>query len=184
MKNEMRSKYLKMRREMSLEEQLSKSEIIKNKLLESEEYKTSQWVFTYIDMGAEVRTIPFIEQAWKDKKRVAVPIAKKNRLMYFVEITSFDNLNRTSLGVMEPNISIENKVMPTENTMFIVPGSVFDMEKNRCGYGGGYYDTYTEENNIEKTIGICYDCQLVGKIPVDHFDRKLYKIITEKQTIS
>lgn len=183
MKNEMRKAFLEERNTIPKEQQIEKSKIIFEKLISSSEYKNADWIFTYIDMGSEVKTIPLIEKAWSDKKRVAVPIAKANRLMYFVEITNFDNMNRTKMGVMEPNIGIENQVLPNEKTMFIVPGSMFDVEKNRCGYGGGYYDIYTEEKNVNNTIGVCYDFQVIEKIPTEEFDRKLSKIITEKRII-
>lgn len=183
MKTEMRKAFLEERTSMPKEEQIEKSKIIFEKLINSQEYKNADWIFTYIDMGSEVKTIPLIEKAWADKKHVAVPIAKANRLMYFVEITSFHNLSRTKMGVMEPNIGIESQVYPNEKTMFIVPGSMFDEEKNRCGYGGGYYDTYTQEKNVNNTIGICYDFQVLEKIPTEEFDRKLSKIITEKRII-
>lgn len=183
MKNELRKEFLEKRNAMPKEQQIEKSQIIFEKLTNSQEYKNADWVFTYIDMGSEVKTVPIIEKAWADKKRVAVPIAKTNRLMYFVEITSFHGMNRTKLGVMEPNIGIDEQVLPNEKTMFIVPGSVFDEDKNRCGYGGGYYDTYTEEKHIHNTIGVCYDFQVAKKIPTEEFDRKLSKIITENRII-
>ena len=183
MKNEMRKEFLKKRSAIPKEEQQEKSRIIIEKILNTEEYKKAKWIFTYIDMGSEVKTVPFIEQAWKDGKNVAVPIAKKDRLMYFVPLTTFEGLSRTKLGVMEPNEPIEKQVLPEKDTMFIVPGSMFDVKMNRCGYGGGYYDTYISEKNVENTIGICYDFQLVDEIPTEEFDRKLKRIITEKRDI-
>lgn len=179
----MRKEFLKKRSALSKEEQNEKSSIIIRKLLQTESYKNADWIFTYIDMGSEVKTTPFIEQAWKDGKKVAVPIAKKDRLMYFVQLTTFDGLARTKLGVMEPDEPIEKQVLPEENTMFIVPGSMFDVRLNRCGYGGGYYDTYISEKNVKNTIGICYDFQLIDEIPTEEFDRKLKRIITEKRDI-
>lgn len=183
MKNEMRKAYLEKRNAMTNAQQLEKSQIIFQKLINSYEYKNADWIFTYINISSEVKTIPFIEKAWSDNKRVAVPIAKANRLMYFVEITSFDGMNCSHFGVMEPNIPLDKQVFPNEKTMFIVPGSIFDEDKNRCGYGGGYYDTYTEENQVNNTIGVCYDVQVAKKIPTEKFDRKLRKIITEKRII-
>lgn len=183
MKNQMRKEFLEKRNSMPMDAQIEKSSAIFEKIINSQGYKNADWVFTYIDMGSEVKTIPLIEKAWADHKRVAVPIAKANRLMYFVEITNFDALTRTKLGVMEPNVGIEKQVFPTENTLFIVPGSMFDEERNRCGYGGGYYDTYTEKNQVNNTVGVCFDFQVLKKIPTEKFDRKLYQIITESRTI-
>ena len=150
MKNEMRKAFLKKRSSLSEKERIEKSIIIMQKLLETEEYKNAETVFCYIDMGSEVKTVPFIEQAWKDGKKVVVPIAKKDRVMYFVPLTTFEGLQRTMLGVMEPDEPIEKQVFPDEESMFIVPGSMFDIKLNRCGYGGGYYDTYIAEKKCEK----------------------------------
>ena len=120
---------------------------------------------------------------WADGKKVAVPIAKKDRFMYFVEITSFDGMTRSKLGVMEPDIEPEKQVIPDDNTLMVVPGSMFDIHKNRCGYGGGYYDTYTEKHSVKNTVGICFDLQIADSIPVEKFDRPLKMIITEERTI-
>ena len=179
----MRKMFLKKRSAIPKEERIEKSSIITEKLMELDLYKSAQWIFCYIDMASEVITTEFIKKAWADGKKVAVPIAKKDRFMYFVEITSFDGMTRSKLGVMEPDIEPEKQVIPDDNTLMVVPGSMFDIHKNRCGYGGGYYDTYISEKNVENTIGICYDFQLVDEIPTEEFDRKLKRIITEKRDI-
>lgn len=182
-KDELRKEILRKRSQLSLEKQAEKSNSIYEKLISLDEYKNSDWIFTYINMGAEVRTVPLIEKAWRDGKRVAVPVAKSGRLMYFIEIKDFENLTKTKMGVSEPSGDLSEQVLPTEKTMFIVPGSVFDENKNRCGYGGGYYDTYTEEKNVAETIGVCYEMQVMDKIPVEPFDRKVFKLVTEKRII-
>ena len=183
MKNQLRKEFLEKRNALSQTLQIEKSNIIMDKLINSPDYVDADWVFTYIDMGSEVKTVPLIEKAWADHKRVAVPIAKANRLMYFVEITSFNGLTRTKLGVMEPKVGIEEEILPNERTLFVVPGSMFDEQKNRCGYGGGFYDTYTEEHHVNNTIGVCFDFQVIKEIPTEPFDRKLHKIITENRII-
>ena len=42
---------------------------------------------------------------------------------------------------------------------------------------------YRTEKNVKNTIGICYDFQLADEIPIEEFDRKLSRIITEKRDI-
>ena len=182
-KNEMRKAFLKARGLIPKEEREAKSKIITEKILSLDIYKKARWIFCYIDMASEVVTTEFIKKAWDDGKKVAVPIAKKDRFMYFVEISSFDSMTRSKLGVMEPDIDVEFAVYPDDNALMIVPGSMFDIKKNRCGYGGGYYDTYTEKYNVKNTVGICFDIQLADSIPVEEFDRKLSMILTENREI-
>ncbi len=182
-KNVLRKEMLKKRANIAKDEREKNSRIIKNKLLSLDMYKKAERVFCYIDMGSEVITTDFIKQAWDDGKKVAVPVAKKDRFMYFVVIESFDGMTRSKLGVMEPEIGCEKQVVPCDNDIMIVPGSVFDVNKNRCGYGGGYYDTYTEKYNVKNTIGVAFDIQVVDNMPVEEFDRPLSMIITEKRDI-
>ena len=179
----MRKQFLALRKARPAEERAKKSAAIQKAILHSKAYQNADWLFTYINMGAEVETIPLIEQAWRDGKEVAVPVAKANRVMYFVKITTLDGMHRTKLGVYEPDIPMEEQVFPTKDTLFLVPGSVFDRQKNRCGYGGGYYDTYTETHQVQHTVGICYDFQVAPAIPVEPFDWPLSLIYTERRTI-
>ena len=183
MKEEIRKKHLNLRSRMSKEEQEKKSQLIYEKIVSCEEYKNADKVFVYIDMGSEVKTKSLIKKAWQDKKTVAVPVTRKNRMMYFIRIKDFDNLIKTKFGTEEPTGEIDEQIFPDDKTLFIVPGSVFDESKNRCGYGGGFYDTYIEKHNIKKPIGICYDFQVLKEIQTEQFDRKMFKIITEERII-
>lgn len=57
----------------------------------------------------------------------------------------------------------------------------FDNEKNRLGFGKGYYDRYLENTKINK-IGICFNEQILEKelLPIEHYDIKMNYVITEK----
>ena len=76
--------------------------------------------------------------------------------------------------------------------LIIIPGIVFDKNKNRIGFGGGYYDKFLyklkENHNKNNTklpliVAVCYDFQLLNSIPYEKHDIKPDIIITEKQTI-
>ena len=68
--------------------------------------------------------------------------------------------------------------------LIIVPGLGFDLEKNRIGFGGGFYDTFL--NRLRKDgidipfVAICYDFQIIEKVPVEGHDVKVDFIVTEK----
>ena len=179
----MRKQFLKKRGEMTGKEIEEKSHAIAEKILALKEFITAEKVFIHIDMGSEVKTRGIIENVWQAGKKVAVPVTKKDRVMYFIEIKDFSNLKKTKFGTFEPSGEIEEALVPTDKDLFIVPGSMFDEEKNRCGYGGGFYDTYIDKYNVKKTIGICFDFQLLESIPTEEFDRKMDKIVTDKRVI-
>ncbi len=160
------------------------SRTIYTQLFQSPAYIQCDWVFTYINMKNEVETKPIIEQCWKEGKRVAVPKIYKDRRMTFVEITAWDQLTEGKFGTVEPVQEGKKEVKPSLHTMIIVPGLVFDENKHRIGYGGGYYDFYLSQiASIGYTIGICYDFQLIKDIPTEIHDLPLHCIITEKRWI-
>ena len=68
--------------------------------------------------------------------------------------------------------------------MVVVPGIVFDMRGYRLGYGFGYYDRFLSSLRKETpTIGLAFEFQIVGKIPVGDQDIPVRKIVTEQRVI-
>ena len=173
-KKELRETYLKIRNEILNPSE--KSEIITRKILNSDSYKNAKVIGIYKSFSSEVDTTLLIEEALKEKI-VAVPIVK-NKKMFFSKIEKETKYRKNKFGIEEP-IQVEriDKI-----DLLITPGVCFDKEKNRIGYGGGYYDRYIEEKDID-SIAICFEEQIYkGIIPKDKNDVKVKKIITNKST--
>ena len=74
-----------------------------------------------------------------------------------------------------------------------MPGAVFDVEGNRIGYGGGYYDKFLQKLEIEFStqqrevykIAVAFECQMteLGNIISETYDIKPNCIITEKRKL-
>ena len=66
----------------------------------------------------------------------------------------------------------------------LLPLLAFDKNRNRLGYGKGYYDRYfsktKKKNNQIIKIGIAFSFQEFKRIPVNSTDVKLDYILTEK----
>ena len=98
--------------------------------------------------------------------------------MNFYKWSPNDPLKISSLGIPEPRLG--KKVYPD---VIFVPLVAFDDDKNRIGYGGGFYDRYIEKiSKIKKckTIGLAFSSQKVKSIKSEKFDKKLDIIMTEK----
>lgn len=183
-KENLRREFLKKRNEFNRDTVMDKSECITNSFCSTDLYLNSKTIFIYININSEVSTKMLIERAWKDGKKVAVPITGKNRHMFFSTINSFDGLLKTSFGTMEPNKLLHSEAFPDNASAFIIPGAVFDIYKNRLGYGGGFYDTYFEKNVNCKKIAFAFDFQVIkDELPVEKHDKKMDFIITEKKII-
>ena len=111
-----------------------------------------------------------------------LPIISKTNSMNFHKWKKGEVLVLNKLGIPEPLKS--KKIIPT---MILVPLLAFDKDKNRIGYGKGYYDKYLnrflKSNKKILTVGVAFSFQKYHKLPTNNYDHKLDFIITEKGLI-
>ena len=111
---------------------------------------------------------------------ISLPVIKKNNQMNFYKYSFQEPLKINNLGILEP-VKCSNKVIPD---IIFVPLLGYDNDLNRLGYGGGFYDRYFEKNLKLKRIikiGLAFSFQKITKLPVNKFDKKLDRIITERK---
>ena len=103
--------------------------------------------------------------------------------MHFYKWEKGDILHVNRYGMLEPN-TFKKKITPN---IMLLPLLAFDKEKNRLGYGGGYYDRflnrYLKSNKDLLTVGLAFSFQKYSKLPVTKYDVKLSHILTEKGLI-
>ena len=76
--------------------------------------------------------------------------------------------------------------LPVENIdICICPGSVFDRNGGRIGYGGGYYDRFLAKEELFGIlkIGLCFGFQLFDNIDQKKHDIKMDYIFTEEDVV-
>ena len=167
------------------------SEFICQRILNSEIYKKSSIILSYMALADEVNLDSLMEQALKDGKKVYVPrIIPNSSQMDFYEKTYDSELNY--YGIKEPlefapKFQIKNY---DEEILFLIPGRAFSLEGARLGRGKGYYDTYISklkscisQSNLEfiHLAGVCFSIQIFDKIPIEKHDEKMNYIITENE---
>ena len=64
--------------------------------------------------------------------------------------------------------------------LVIVPGLAFDPTGARLGRGKGYYDRWLGANPAVKTLGVCFSCQILEKLPAEPHDAHVDAILTEQ----
>ncbi|MFO3668043.1 5-formyltetrahydrofolate cyclo-ligase [Anaerococcus kampingiae] len=175
MKSEFRRFFLNLRREMDDKYIKNMSDKICENLLKSEIYKDSQTIFVYVSMAKEVETRNLIKKALADGKDIYVPKII-DRQMKACKLNDLDDLELGLFGIptSRDNDFIENP------DLTITPGLSFDEEKNRLGYGGGYYDKFFAKNKTIKA-GLMISDFLSIKLPIENTDVKVDFIITEEK---
>ncbi|HOJ10171.1 MAG TPA: 5-formyltetrahydrofolate cyclo-ligase [Clostridiales bacterium] len=206
-KSSIRKKILDIRENTVKEDIVNNSKIIIKKLVSMESYNKSNVIMCYVNFRNEVITKDFIKESLLNGKRVAVPLIYKevnkhkdttdttdtkssagtagSKKIICCEIKNMDTeLEKGVLGILEPKEEYRREIKPEEIDLVVVPGTAFDANKNRMGYGVGYYDNFLK--NIREdciTVGVAFDFQVLDEIPVEKHDIALDMIITEKRVI-
>ena len=175
-KSEIRKKIIKLRKKnYSKDIKINFKSIIK---ILRKKKQTKKIVGGYFAYNYEVSVMPILEKFKQLNYITAIPkIGKKYDMNFFVWSIN-DPLNINKYGIPEP---ITNKIIYPD--ILLVPLVAYDENKNRIGYGGGFYDRYIKKiKKIKKvlTIGVAFSNQKVKKIPIEKNDIKLDFIITEK----
>lgn len=162
------------------------SKQIFDKICMLEEFKNATDILIYVSYNNEADTILIIRYLLDNGKNVAVPKVIENGIMDFYYIKSLSELKKGHMGILEPDYNTSTLCVPDkcQAPLIICPGVVFDVNGNRIGYGGGFYDRYLERYNIF-SIALAFDCQVVDNlIDVEDTDRKMNKLITPKEVYS
>lgn len=179
MKKIIRKKYINIRK--NIQDKYLKSHQIFESIIKDNDYINAKVIGLYKSTPYEVSTEELINYSLNLGKIVALPKVEGN-IIKFYKIQKEEPLVESKYHIFEPIGNINNYLDISKIDLIIVPGVCFDIEKNRLGYGKGYYDRYLSK--FVKTIGICFDEQITSSIiPIDEYDIKIDKIISDKKII-
>ena len=175
---------------LTVNEDRKNAEIIVNRYLDSDYFKRADIIFAYSSMKDEIPTERIIQTALKSGKKVALPKVispvSDGAKMEFLLVDGNTLYINGVYGIMEPECG--ERVSPeggNDRIEILIPGLCFDLEKNRIGYGGGYYDRYLSQFDREKfhITALAYEYQIFDVIPTDEYDSKVDLVITENRWI-
>ncbi len=176
-KNELRKEILAQRMELADEQVQEMSIRICNKIKEMKEYVEAEDICMYMPANNEVDLTYLIEDAWSRGKTVWLPKTSGRRMDFF----RFDGNTPLSEGpykILEPQSDVI--LEPDEKALILMPGVAFSMDGGRLGYGSGYYDIYLAQHHWSTTAAVCFDFQIIEKLPIEEHDIKPDFIISEK----
>lgn len=164
-----------------LEEKIRRSDAVMERLLEHPEYKNSKKILFYWSMDDEVFTKQTVIQAYNEGKEVYLPVVEGDNLRIRLFEGAAAMVAGESFAIPEPSDD-SPEVFIDDIDLVVVPGVAFDAQCSRMGRGKGYYDRLLSAATKEGrpyTIGVCFDFQLVPKVPVEECDKPLDCVISE-----
>jgi len=176
-KKALRAEIKAKKRAMTEEQIAATSEALAQQLYAHPAYKQAKSIFGYLSYNQEVRTMPMLEQAQKDGKRVAVPKVIGDTMIFIW----LDDLSRIELGYCNIPEPIDNGPEAVDETALVMmPGLAFDPTGRRCGYGGGFYDRYLEQHPDHPTLAMCYGFQMFDELETDPHDIPVNYVLSQE----
>lgn len=177
MKEEIRKTAKKKRAEMDAGEVCEKSGLIAKHFLASDIYKKAECIMLYMPIGNEADTGKIIDAAFRDGKRVVLPITDLESARITPALITPDcKFVKGAFSVPEPQERRE--IDPLLIDAVVVPGIAFDKGGARVGFGKGCYDKFLKGTSAIK-VGICYDFQIYPKILIEEHDIRMDFLVSE-----
>lgn len=166
-KKELRRQIREQKRAMTEEQIVAASSRLGELFLNCPQYKQAQTIYGYLPYNQEVRTVPMLEQAMKDGKRVAVPKCYGDE-MRFIYMDDLSKVEKGYANIPEP--IADEPVADDKTALVLMPGMAFTKDGKRMGYGGGFYDKFLAAEPNHPTVALCYDFQMVEDLPTEDYD--------------
>jgi 5-formyltetrahydrofolate cyclo-ligase len=178
-KETIRERLLEIRSSIPEQEFLQKSAEICDRLQGLSEYRNAEIIHCYVSINErrEVNTHPLLSGMLAAGKKVIVPITQiSNGTLRHVELKSINDLKANEWGMLEPADGEEVAVETLD--LVIVPMAGGDRQKNRIGYGKGFYDRFLAQVECP-SVGLLFEEGLIEDIPTEPFDVPLDILVTE-----
>ena len=166
-KKALRQKIREQKRSLTQEVIEESSRKLGDLFLASELYRNAKTIYGYLPYNQEVQTVPMLEQALADGKRVAVPKIYGDE-MKFIYLTDLTKVEKGYSGIPEP--ILDDPVGDDPTALVLMPRLAFDKDGHRIGYGGGFYDKFLAAEPNHPTIALCYEFQMVENLPTEEYD--------------
>ena len=134
------------------------------KLFQHPAYQAAKSLYGYLSYNQEVRTVPMLEQALRDGKKVAVPKCYGDE-MKFIYLDDLTKVAKGYAGIPEP--IADEPVAHDETALVLMPGLAFDPQGHRIGCGG---DKFLSREPNHPTLALCYDFQMLPHLDTEEHD--------------
>ena len=166
-KKQLRAQIREQKRAMTQAQIEEKSRALGVLFRQSRAYQEANTIYGYLPYNQEVRTVPILEQALRDGKRVAVPKVYGDT-MKFIYMEDLTAVEVGYAGIPEP--IADGPVADDPTALVLMPGLAFDPQGHRIGYGGGFYDRFLAAEPDHPTLALCYDFQMLPALQTEEFD--------------
>jgi 5-formyltetrahydrofolate cyclo-ligase len=183
-KNEARRRALEARDALLEHERGRLADAVRARALDLPELTAAGTIMLFASFRSELDTAPIGDWILRAGKTLCLPRVLGPRRMAAFRVTDLaSDLVPGKWGIPEPREGLP-EVAPESIDFVFVPGSAFDEEGGRCGWGGGFYDTFLPRTRpATPWVALAFEAQLVPKIACEAHDLPVTAIVTERRVI-
>lgn len=158
--------------------------VINSRLIQSGLLLRSPRIACYLSNDGEPDLTLFLHTLYKHRISHYLPIVTTKKSLRFARYNWGNDLSYNHYGIAEP--ADTQLFLPRFLSIVLTPLVGFDLNGNRLGMGGGYYDRtfgfIARSNSPVRSliVGIAYESQAVAKLPSQSWDVPLDAVVTEK----
>ena len=152
--------------------------------LELPELDAAATVMLFASIRSEPDTLPLVDWVLRSGRALCLPrILAPRRMAAFRVRDLAADLTPGTWRIPEPREGLP-EVAPETIDLVFVPGSAFDEQGRRCGYGGGFYDNFLVRTRPgTPRAALAFEVQLVPHIACEPHDLPVSIIVTERRVI-
>jgi len=185
-KQEIRTQISKSIKGLADQIRAEKTKAIEDRLFEFANFLEAGIALLYMNTEHEVATREIIRRAFDYGKIVVLPVfGVEKRELSLMKVDNIETSLRPSpRGVPEPD-PVKCKKVPIDCIdIAIIPSIALDEKGSRIGIGMGYYDRLIPNLPITtRKVSLAFEEQLFSQIPMEHHDKHIDIIITDKRII-
>lgn len=183
-KKALRAQILAKRNQLTQEALADKSERIFARIAAMPEFQAAGTIFCYGTFRTELHTFPFMQKVLDSGKRLVMSRMgpKESRRLDLYQVQDLEaDLMPGPFGIREPDPAKCHRIEAKEIDFILMPGSVFDRQGGRMGYGAGFYDTLigSYAGRRPHLIAAALDLQVVDQVPMEPHDERMDAVVTE-----
>lgn len=172
----LRASTLAARRQLSDTERRSAAAAAVQRLRALPSVRAARTVLLYAALADELDPSALLPALVAEDVRTLFPRVRGDHL----ELVASRDLLTLTLGYRGVREPVGPSVDPAVVDVALVPGVAFDVHGGRLGHGGGHYDRLLAQlPETCTTIGVCFSCQVVPRVPRLPHDRAVDVVVTE-----
>lgn len=184
----LRTKLRRQRNALDAETQMLHAIDLCKQLTNCSLFKRSKRIAAYLTADSEIDPEFLIEKAWRNNKKIYLPVlAPFSERLYFAPYSCTSKLKLNRFKILEPDVHPKFWLKPQQLDLILMPLVGFDVDGNRLGMGGGFYDRSLGFIPLRKSkhapylIGLAHQLQQVDKLPIQAHDIPMRMIATEQK---